>query len=125
MDSDLNLRAGVKVPGGSAGGRPARLTRALRIIPTLAALTIWCAFIGACGRSIYPKVSDSPTPTATITTSPAAGNFLYLSDFADGKVAAFTRNLTTGALALIGTVSVGSVNGPVGVANGPSAKFLY
>jgi len=28
-------------------------------------------------------------------------------------------------LSRIGTVSVGSVNGPVGIANGPSAKFLY
>jgi 6-phosphogluconolactonase (cycloisomerase 2 family) len=122
MDRDANAAAMRGVP---VEGWRARFTLALRIMPTLAALTLWCAFIGACGRSIYPKVSDSPTPTATITTSPTTGNFLYSSDFADGKVAAFTRNLTTGALARIGTVSVGSVNGPVGIANGPSAKFLY
>jgi 6-phosphogluconolactonase len=122
MDRDAN---GPAMRGVAAGGRRRRLAHALRIVPALAALTLWCAFSGACGRSLYPKVTDSPTPTATITTSPTTGNFLYSSDFADGKVAAFTRNLTTGALARIGTVSVGSVNGPVGVANGPSAKFLY
>ncbi len=125
MDSNAKRPAGATVRGGIAGGTRAQPMRALRIMPTLAALTIWCAFIGACGRSIFPKVSDSPTPTGTITTSPTTGNFLYSTDFADAKVAAFTRNLTTGVLARIGTVSVGSVNGPVGIANGPSAKFLY
>jgi 6-phosphogluconolactonase (cycloisomerase 2 family) len=102
----------------------ARLVLALRIVPTLAVLALWCAFIGACGRSIYTAAS-SPTPTATITVSPTTGNFLYSSDYAVGKVAEFKRNVNTGVLGLIGSVAAGSVNGPVGLANGPSAKFLY
>jgi 6-phosphogluconolactonase (cycloisomerase 2 family) len=94
---------------------------------TLAALTLWSGLIGACGRSIFPFASTSPTPTATITTSPTTGNFLYSSNFGDGMVAEFSRNLSTGKLAPIGSGSVGagSPNGPIGIANGPSAKFLY
>jgi 6-phosphogluconolactonase len=122
MDSDANSSA-VRI--GAVDGRRGRITRALRLAPPLAALTIWCAFIGACGRSIYSTAGNSPTPTATITTSPTTGNFLYSSNFGDGKVAEFKRNLTTGSLALIGSVGAGSANGPMGIANGPSAKYLY
>jgi len=94
-------------------------------VPTLAAVTLWCALAGACGRSIYASASGSPTPTATITVSPTTGNFLYSSNFGDGKVAEFARNLATGVLTFKGSVAAGSVGGPVGVATGPSAKFLY
>jgi len=55
MDSDAKRPAGVTMCGGIAGGRRALLTRALRVMPTLAALTIWCAFIGACGRLDLPQ----------------------------------------------------------------------
>jgi 6-phosphogluconolactonase len=124
MGSDVDA---MMVTHVGAGVMRKRLACALRVLPTLAVLTLWCAFIGACGRSIYPLASDSTSPTATITVSPTVGNFLYSSDFAAGKVAEFTRNLTagTGALTLIGSVAAGSVKGPIGVANGPSAKFLY
>lgn len=102
-----------------------RLARALRVAPTLAAMALWAALIGACGNSVYSKVSNSPTPTATITTSPGTGNFLYSSNFADGEVAEFTRNLTTGTLTLSGSVGAGSANGPVGIATGRAAKYIY
>jgi 6-phosphogluconolactonase len=126
MDSERNVSVDAPVRSeASGGGRRWRLRHLLRPAPTLAALTLWSALSGACGRSIYPFAGNSPTPTATITTSPTTGNFLYSSNFADGKVAEFSRNLTTGALALIGSVGAGSVSGPIGIANGPSAKFLY
>jgi len=102
-----------------------RLARVLRVAPTLAVLTLWAAIIGSCGNSVYSKVSNSPTPTATITTSPGTGNFLYSSNFADGEVAEFTRNLTTGVLTLAGSVGAGSASGPVGIATGRSAKYVY
>ncbi len=108
-----------------ADGTPGWLTSALRSLPTLAALTLWCALAGACGRSIYSSASSSSSPTATITVSPTSGNFLYSSNFGDGKVAEFARNVTTGALTFKSAVAAGSVNGPMGIANGPSAKFLY
>jgi 6-phosphogluconolactonase (cycloisomerase 2 family) len=98
---------------------------ALRAVPTVAALTLWCALAGACGKSLYSSAGSSSSPTGTVTVSPTAGNFLYSSNFADGKVAEFTRNLTTGALTLIGSVAAGSINGPIGITNGPSAKYIY
>ncbi len=110
---------------GAAALEPPLLVRALRWMPTLAALMVSIGLIGACGNSIYPRVSDSPTPTATITTSPTTGNFLYSSNFGDGKVARFTRNLTTGALTLNGSTAAGAVKGPTGIANGSNAKFIY
>jgi len=113
----------VPIVVGSRGRIP--LARALRLLPTLATLALCGALAGACGRSPYAIADSSPTPTATITTSPSVGNFLYSSNHADGKVAAFTRNVSTGALALIGPAGAGSINGPMGIANGPSAKFLY
>jgi 6-phosphogluconolactonase len=126
MDSQANRPADAPVRNAAAnGGQRGRFGRALRLAPTLAALTLWSGLIGACGRSIFPFASTSPTPTATITTSPTTGNFLYSSNFADGMVAEFSRNLSTGALHRIGSVGAGSPNGPIGIANGPSAKFLY
>lgn len=101
-----------------------RLRPVLHAVPTLAVLALWSALFGACGQSVYPSASNA-SPTATITTSPTAGNFLYSSNFADGKVAVFSRDLATGALALTGSPGAGSVNGPIGIANGPSAKYLY
>jgi 6-phosphogluconolactonase (cycloisomerase 2 family) len=125
MGTDANGSAGAHVRGAVHVSRRGRLARALRVVPTLAALTLWSAIIGACGRSVFPFATDSPTPAASITTSPTVGNFLYSSNFADGKVAEFSRNLTTGALTSQGSVSAGKIDGPVGLANGPSANFLY
>jgi 6-phosphogluconolactonase (cycloisomerase 2 family) len=97
----------------------------LRLLPTLATLALCGALAGACGRSPYSIANGSPTPTGTITTSPSVGNFLYSSNFADGKVGVFTRNVNTGVLAFVGPAGAGSTSGPMGIANGPSAKFLY
>jgi 6-phosphogluconolactonase len=113
----------VPIVVGSRGRIP--LAPVLRLLPTLATLALCGALAGACGRSPYAIADSSPTPTATITTSPSVGNFLYSSNFFDGKVCVFTRNVSTGALARVGPTGAGSINGPMGIANGPSAKFLY
>jgi 6-phosphogluconolactonase len=111
--------------GAIGGNGRFRLPTVLRVLPTLATLTLCGALVDACGRSPYSIADSSPTPTATITTSPTVGNFLYSSNFGDGKVGVFTRNVSTGALAFVGPAGAGSANGPMGIANGPSAKFLY
>jgi 6-phosphogluconolactonase len=137
------------------GRKRAYLSRALRLAPTLAALSLWSVAIGACGRSVFPEVSNSPSPTATVRTSPTPtatitpspsptatitpsptpvaaitpssgnGNFLYSSNFNDGSIAEFTRDLITGALSLVGSVAAGSARGPLGIATGPAAKYIY
>jgi 6-phosphogluconolactonase len=122
MDNGANESPCARIDSAAHGGR--RL-HALRILPTLAALMLASVIIGACGRSIYPKVSNSPTPTATITTSPTTGNFLYSSNFAAGQIARFTRSPAVGAIKFAGAGAAGSVNGPYALVNGPGAKFLY
>ncbi len=103
--------------------------RALRLTPALAALLLTLAMFGgaSCGKSIFPEVtnSSSPTATATITVSPTVGPYLYSSNNGDGKAGEFKRNTTTGALSLIGSVAAGSAGGPIGIANGPGAKYVY
>lgn len=97
-------------------------------MPAVTTVLVAIGIIGgaSCGRSIYPKVStNSATPTATITTSPTAGNFLYSSNNGDGKVAEFKRNTTTGVITLTGSVAAGSAGGPIGIANGPNSKYVY
>ncbi len=121
-NSNCRLQCGT-VAGESRGS--VRLGWMLRLVPTLATLALCGALAGACGRSPYAIANGSPTPTATITTSPSVGNFLYSSNFGDGKVGVFTRNVSTGVLAFVGPAGAGSINGPLGIANGPSAKFLY
>jgi len=122
--NNTNGRSHCGSGAGESHGR-VRLASMLRLLPTLATLALCGALAGACGRSPFEIANGSPTPTATITTSPSVGNFLYSSNFADGKVGVFTRNVNTGVLAFVGPAGAGSSNGPMGIANGPSAKFLY
>jgi 6-phosphogluconolactonase len=107
------------------GRRRAYFAKGLRGAPTIAALSLWIALIGACGRSIFPEVGSSPTATPTITTSPITGNFLYNTNNTAGTITEFSRSLTDGVLSLIGTVAAGSAKGPVGIASGRAAKFIY
>jgi 6-phosphogluconolactonase len=65
--------------------------------------------------------SGSPTPTPT----PGTGALGFVSNFADGKVASFTRNTTTGVLKRTGTIAAGKKKGPKGLAVSSGASFLY
>ncbi|HVC43804.1 MAG TPA: beta-propeller fold lactonase family protein [Candidatus Binataceae bacterium] len=103
-----------------------RIAGVLKLAPALAAIAVGVVLTGgACGRSIFPAATNSTTATPTGSPSPTTGHFLYTSNTADGKVAEFKRNLTTGALTLAGSVGAGSVNGPIGITNGPGARFIY
>ncbi|MGH8011704.1 MAG: lactonase family protein [Candidatus Binataceae bacterium] len=104
--------------------RAVQLPRMLRWAPLLVTIGAMAALAGSsCGRSIFPKASSSASPTSTST--PGNGNYVYLTNFNDGKVSGFSRNLTTGALTLIGTTSAGSAKGPYGLVAGNSGKYLY
>lgn len=95
-----------------------------RLIPIMAALTLGAALIGGngCGRSVFPFATE--TPSTTPTASPGVGSFVYSDNFNDGKIAAFSRNVITGALNLIGTVKAGT-GGLTGLAITPNDDFLY
>ncbi|MGH7933433.1 MAG: lactonase family protein [Candidatus Binataceae bacterium] len=103
-------------------GELRELMRVLRWAPAFITLLAMVALAGSCGNSIYPKVSSSSSPTPTV--SPGNGNFVYATNNADGKVSEYSRNINTGLLKLIGTVTAGSSKGPVGLA-AASGTFLY
>jgi 6-phosphogluconolactonase (cycloisomerase 2 family) len=137
------------------GRKRSYLSSALRLAPTLAALSLWSVALGACGRSVFHEASNSPSPTSIITNSPTAtatitpsptptatitpsptpvaaitpslgtGNSLYSSNLNAGTIAEFMRDSITGALSLVGSVAAGSASGPIGIATGPSAKYIY
>ena len=106
---------GVSKRQGRAPGELSRLVRAIRWAPSVLALALSVALIGACGDSIYPRVSDSATATPTITTSPTTGNFLYSSNFGDGKIGRFTRNLGSQTFTFNGATAAGAINGSTGI----------
>lgn len=64
---------------------------------------------------------NSPTGTPTAGT----GALAFVTNFNDGKVSSFTRNITTGVLKLQGQVKAGAKSGPRGVIASPSGSFLY
>src|SRR5690349_12255990 len=83
--------------------------RCARLVPVLVALVLGATTIAGsdgCGRSFFSLASN--TPTGSPTASPGTGNFVYASNTNDGKISAFSRNVNTGALTLVGTVKAGS-----------------
>ena len=79
----------------------------------------------SCGNSglLTPVNSGSNTPTATPTTG--TGALAFVTNFNDGMVSSFTRNITTGVLKLRSQVTAGAKRGPKGVVAAPSGSFLY
>ncbi len=104
-----------------------RLQMVARMLPAAVAVAmIFAIIVGAgsgCGKSIYSQVTNtgSPTPTATAGT----GAFLYASNFNDGKIAEFKRDVTTGALTTIGTPTTAGKQGVEGLTVTPDNRFLY
>jgi DNA-binding beta-propeller fold protein YncE len=90
----------------------------------LVAMSVGAAMLGGngCGRGIFPFATTTATTSAT--ASPGLGSFVYASNFNDGKISAFSRNVITGALTLIGTLKAGS-GGLTGLAVTPNDGFLY
>ena len=101
-----------------------RTLRCARWVPMLVALVLGVAMMAGngCGRSIFSAATDTPSTTAT--ASPGVGSFVYATNFNDGKISAFKRNVHSGALSLIGTVKAGT-GGLMGLAITPNDGFLY
>ncbi len=107
----------------------------LREIARLAAVAAAAGWLGAllllaaasCGkRAFLTGVEVTPTPTSGPTSAPSAGSGLvFATNFADGMLSEFSRDLSSGALSLLGTTAVGAALGPTGLALAPSNSFLY
>lgn len=106
----------------SPSGRYA-LKNIIRLIP---AVVIVAALLNtvSCGNGLLDPVnSGSATPTSTSTAG--TGALAFVTNFNDGMVSSFTRNIKTGVLKRTGQVTAGAKKGPRGVIAAPSGSFLY
>ena len=69
--------------------------------------------------------SGSATATPTSTSTAGTGSLAFVSNFAAGNVASFTRNTTTGVLKRTATITAGAKKGPKGLALAGNGSFLY
>jgi DNA-binding beta-propeller fold protein YncE len=106
---------------------PSRRDAIKNIIRLIPAVVIIAAMINtaSCNSSglLQPVPSNSTTPTSTPT--PGTGALAFVTNFNDGMVSSFKRNITTGVLTLRGQVMAGAKKGPKGVVAAPSGSFLY
>jgi 6-phosphogluconolactonase (cycloisomerase 2 family) len=72
---------------------------------------------------LQPVSSTSATPTSTPT--PGTGALAFVTNFNDGMVSSFKRNITTGVLKRTGQVTAGAKHGPKGVVAEPNGTFVY
>ena len=85
------------------------------------ALSLITLSAGGCGRGLFSSSSSSSSAAGGAGTVRS----VYVTNFADGKVAALNRNTVTGALTSPATIASGSINGPGGLAVTPSLTALY
>ena len=87
----------------------------------------------SCGHQYFltgSEVTPTPGPSSSSTasagpTATATQGLVFATNNGDGQLSEFSRNLTSGALTLIGTTAVGAASGPTGLALSPSNGFLY
>jgi 6-phosphogluconolactonase (cycloisomerase 2 family) len=95
----------------------------VRILPAAVLLAVMIDIV-ACNSPGFLTAAGS-SAAATSTSTPGTGALAFVSNFAAGNVASFTRNTTTGVLKRTGTISAGQKNGPKGMVVGSGGSFLY
>jgi len=100
--------------------------RLARLIPVIAAVMTAAVLLtaGGCGKGLYPVISSS-SGSATATSTASASAFLYATNNTDGKLSAFARNVSSGALTFIAQYTAGAAAGPMGLAITPNNQFMY
>ena len=82
---------------------------------------------GGCGGSFFSVAGSSSSDNGGGGGGGGASGgvgFAYVTNF-DGNISEFKLSSANGALSLIGTISGGPADGPVGIAAHPSNNFLY
>ena len=99
--------------------------------PGLIALLLLAAVLqGGCGGSFFSIAGTSSSDNGGGGGGGGGGGaaggvgFAYVTNF-DGNISEFKLSSANGALSLIGTISGGPADGPVGIAAHPSNNFLY
>jgi DNA-binding beta-propeller fold protein YncE len=100
------------------------LKNTIRLIPAVVIIAATLNTLSCSNNGLLPQSgSGSGSPTATATTGTGALGFV--TNFNDGKVSSFTRNITTGVLKRTAQVTAGAKKGPLGLVAAPSGSFLY
>jgi 6-phosphogluconolactonase (cycloisomerase 2 family) len=103
------------------------LRNVIRLIPAVVILaatlnTVSCKN----GNGLFSQSSGGGGKSPTATPTAGTGALAFVTNFNDGKVSSFTRNIATGVLTLHqGQVKAGAKSGPRGVIASPSGSFLY
>ena len=108
------------------GNRPLSRTilkNFFRMLPAAVLLVVMVDVV-ACNSPGFLTAAGG-SAAATSTSTPGTGALAFVSNFAAGNVASFTRNTTTGVLKRTSTIAAGQKNGPKGMAVGSGAAFLY
>jgi DNA-binding beta-propeller fold protein YncE len=95
----------------------------------IALLLLAAVLQGGCGGSFFSIAGSSSTDNGGGGSSGGGGaaggvGFAYVTNF-DGNISELKISSANGALSLIGTISGGPADGPVGIAAHPSNNFLY
>jgi len=102
------------------------LKNLIRMVPAVVAIagTIYTISCGVPGFGLGEPGSGAQ---ASATPTPGTGALAFVSNFAAGTVASFTRNTTTGVLKRTAITGAGAKSGPRGLAVSPGAAagFLY
>jgi DNA-binding beta-propeller fold protein YncE len=108
--------------------RGTALRNIIRLIPAVVVIAAILNTVSCNGNhTLFPQVNGggggSKSPTATPTAG--TGSLAFVTNFNDGMVSSFTRNIISGALTLTGQVKAGANQGPRGVVASPNGNFLY
>jgi len=95
----------------------------VRLIPAVVIIAAMLNTLSCDTSGLLSSTRNSGSPTATPTT--ATGALAFVTNYNDGKVSSFTRNITTGVLKHTGQVSAGAEKGPRGVVASPGGSHLY
>lgn len=100
------------------------LKNIVRLIPAVVIIAATLNTL-SCGSNglLQPANSGSASPTGTST--PGTGALAFVTNFNDGIVSSFTRNVTSGVLKRSKQTTAGAKKGPRGVIAAPSGSFLY
>jgi 6-phosphogluconolactonase len=98
-------------------------------VPMVPAIILIAATINmSCNTGGLPNLvtnSGSATATPTSTSTAGTGSLAFVSNFAAGTVASFTRNTTTGVLKRTAVTTAGKKTGPKGLGLSSGGSFLY
>jgi 6-phosphogluconolactonase (cycloisomerase 2 family) len=102
------------------------LKNVIRLIPAVVILATMISAVSCNNNNgLLPQSGGGGSNSPTATPTAGTGALAFVTNFNDGKVSSFTRNILTGVLKQTGQVKAGAKSGPRGVIASPSGSFLY